>query len=156
MPEKAATKHRLEVESQHDKAFEERPSTQAKRKGEGEVKALVGEVQRLRSEHDKLMKKLHAKEVGIDPTFLILCLVLFMAQTSMPSWIQAQEIRAFEEEAAGKIQEQASPQVDLISACCIDIASGNMTGDLLVFETSPSYILSTLPFPQSNQYRKSV
>ena len=53
------------MEAQHGKAFEGRPSSQAKRKGEGEVKALVGEVQRLRSEHDKLMKKLHAKEVGM-------------------------------------------------------------------------------------------
>jgi hypothetical protein len=36
---------------------------QEHRKGSHEIKVLVDEVQRLRSEHFTLMKKLHAKEV---------------------------------------------------------------------------------------------
>jgi hypothetical protein len=59
----ASRKLRHELVGKHSKAFEKRPSNLPKRKGEAEVKELVGQVQRLRSEHDKLMKKLHDKEV---------------------------------------------------------------------------------------------
>ena len=68
--EKAAMQHANstvkrseEVRLKHEKAFEKRPSTQTKRRNEAEIEKLVSEVQELRAEHAKLMKKLHANEM---------------------------------------------------------------------------------------------
>jgi chromosome segregation ATPase len=75
---KATLRRSEEVRAKHAKEFDRRPSNQDKRKGTEELKTLVGEVQRLRSEHFALMKKLHNKE--------------------------AQEIKLFEDEAALKLR----------------------------------------------------
>mmetsp|Transcript_58185 Transcript_58185/g.131830 ORF Transcript_58185/g.131830 Transcript_58185/m.131830 type:complete len:422 (+) Transcript_58185:94-1359(+) len=78
----ASLKRSEEVRAKHSKEFDKRPSNQDKRHCTAEIKDLVGEVQRLRSEHNALMKKLHAKE--------------------------AHEVKLFEEEAAAKLGEQES------------------------------------------------
>ena len=59
----AAVKRSEDVRVRHEKAFDKRPSTQGSRKNSAEIESLVNEVQNLRAEHAKLMKKLHANEM---------------------------------------------------------------------------------------------
>jgi|MDSY01.2.fsa_nt_gb hypothetical protein len=59
----ASVKKSEDVRVKHEKAFDKRPSTQSTRKNSKEIESLVQEVQNLRAEHAKLMKKLHANEM---------------------------------------------------------------------------------------------
>lgn len=61
----ASTEHKAHyqtLKAEFESAHSSRPSKQKQRKADKEIAKLVSEAQRLREEHTKLMKELHAKE----------------------------------------------------------------------------------------------